>query len=247
MNFEFPLVIFTVLSQLGLGLALVGAWKALRGEVPGRTYWLWTVAATAAGLVFSLFHLGHPLGAVTTLSGLGVSWLSREILSFGIFGAMTLALCLRQSRPLALLAGVMALIAVGVQSMTYAPVSLPAIHSVFTPLFFLLTALALGTSFARDTGQIQRMVLVLLIAILLLAPGMWSTGSGIMRDTAALWLTSPFFWGGLVLMATVLGMSIVRRGLPKISGALMLAGALLVRMTFFGASVHTATRLGMPY
>lgn len=247
MNFEFPLVFFTVLSQLGIGLALVGAWKALRGEVPGRTHWLWTVAATAVGLVISLFHLGHPLGAVTTLSGLGVSWLSREILSFGVFGAITLVLCLKQSRGLAILAGVMGIVAVLVQGMTYAPISFPAIHNFFTPLFFLLTALALGTSFDKDAGAVQSAVLVLLIAMLVLAPSMWTTGGGIMRDTAALWFASPFFWGGLLCIAATLGLSVARKGLPRASGVLMLAGALLVRMTFFGATVHTATRLGLPY
>ena len=54
MNYEFPLVFFTVLTQLGIGLALVGAWKTcFGGSLITRRFWLTALAATLAGLVES--------------------------------------------------------------------------------------------------------------------------------------------------------------------------------------------------
>uniref|UniRef100_UPI001649D9D5 DmsC/YnfH family molybdoenzyme membrane anchor subunit n=1 Tax=Salmonella enterica TaxID=28901 RepID=UPI001649D9D5 len=48
-KYELPLVFFTVLSQMSVGMALVLTWRTLRGEVEGqRFYWLVT------GLVLAL-------------------------------------------------------------------------------------------------------------------------------------------------------------------------------------------------
>ncbi len=42
-KYELPLVFFTVLSQMSVGMALVLTWRTLRGEVEGqRFYWLAT-------------------------------------------------------------------------------------------------------------------------------------------------------------------------------------------------------------
>ncbi|ECB5973804.1 dimethyl sulfoxide reductase subunit C, partial [Salmonella enterica subsp. enterica serovar Schwarzengrund] len=42
-KYELPLVFFTVLSQMSVGMALVLTWRTLRGEVEGqRFYWLVT-------------------------------------------------------------------------------------------------------------------------------------------------------------------------------------------------------------
>jgi DMSO reductase anchor subunit len=41
-----------------------------------------------AGLIASVLHLGRPLYAYRALIGLGHSWLSREVLAFGLFAAL---------------------------------------------------------------------------------------------------------------------------------------------------------------
>ena len=249
MTYEFPLVFFTVLTQLGIGLALAAAWKTcFGGAVVPRRLWLAALVATLAGLVASLFHLGAPLRAVTALNGLGHSWLSREGLVFGLFVLLLLLAALRPGRAVtALPAALAGLAALVVQGFTYAPVSLPAVSNGFPLLLFALTALTLGTAFGAETPGPQRLTICLLLVVLLIVPCLWASGSAVMQETAALWRQSAGFWAGLVLTAAALVLSLVRRTAAPAQGVLLFCGALLVRVTFFSATVHTATHLGMPY
>ncbi|AFM02189.1 DMSO reductase anchor subunit [Desulfitobacterium dehalogenans ATCC 51507] len=92
---EWPLMTFTLLSQLAIGLFIVlmlvktsignqdsQASKAIRGGFTA------VGPLTALALVFSLFHLGDPLGAPRSILNLGSSWLSREIMTAGGFFAL---------------------------------------------------------------------------------------------------------------------------------------------------------------
>ena len=91
MSFEFPLVIFTVFTQLGVGVALFAWWDMLVTPEEAHTktvrmrVWFCAFVASFVGLAASLFHLGHPLAAYKALYNLGDSWLSREGLIFGCF------------------------------------------------------------------------------------------------------------------------------------------------------------------
>lgn len=86
-----PLVVMTVFTQMSLGgffalflgdfLFILGfnlpapsAWMAMTVFLPG-----------AAGLLFSMLHLGRPFKAPTALINLKTSWLSREALALGVF------------------------------------------------------------------------------------------------------------------------------------------------------------------
>ena len=122
-----------------------------------------------------------------------------------------------------------------------------ALAAIFALLLFVLTALALGMSFGAAAAGPQRLTLSLLLVVLLIVPCLWASGSAIMQDTAALWRQSAGFWAGLVLTAAALVLSLVRRQGTRAQGVLLLCGALLVRVAFFSATVHTASRLGMPY
>ena len=80
---ENPLILFTLLVQMAAGMAVFALFSgpltipmlAMLGGLMGM-----------GGLV-SLLHLGRPLNAWRALSHLKKSWLSREILMFGLFGA----------------------------------------------------------------------------------------------------------------------------------------------------------------
>ncbi|QEG37228.1 DmsC/YnfH family molybdoenzyme membrane anchor subunit [Bythopirellula goksoeyrii] len=92
------LVFMLVLTQLSVGAFIVG-------QVLVSGPWADQLMLTAirpayaiAGLVVGLlgmnaavFHLGRPLYAFRALLGLRTSWLSREILAFGVFAAAALA------------------------------------------------------------------------------------------------------------------------------------------------------------
>jgi len=93
-----PLVAMLVLTQVSVGVVVLGVamssttdWFGSTGRLgagPALVAWLTTVVAIAA----SVMHLGRPTMAWRALLGLGHSWLSREILAFGVYatlGALT--------------------------------------------------------------------------------------------------------------------------------------------------------------
>ncbi len=255
MNYEFPLVFFTVLTQLAVGIALAAAWKERRadgirpGDNPNRL-WQGAFAAAAAGLLASLFHLADPLRAFTALSNVGHSWLSREGLVFGVFAVLLLARCLVQARWLSLLAALAGVVGLVMQGLTYAPVSMPAINNSLPFFLFALAALILGSSFGQEKENslvsLQRLSLIALLLLLLAVPCVWTSGNALMRATAAAWKASVPFWGGVALLALGLALSFLRRN-ATVQGLVLLCGILLTRMTFFGDTLHTAGQIGKPF
>lgn len=96
---EFPLVFFTLLVQMAVGMVLVGkcvlgneADRALREGVRRQNVAALLLFAVAGGISF--VHLGTPLHAPFTLLHVAQSWLSREILMVGVVGLALLWLVL---------------------------------------------------------------------------------------------------------------------------------------------------------
>jgi len=264
MNYEFPLVIFTVLTQFAVGLALFAAFKSLRcagstaKECEDISAWRskdWFAAflLAAFGLGASMFHLAQPLRAMEALGNLSVSWLSREGLIFGLFTVLALVNALRESRCLAVLAALCGVAAVVAQGMTYAPAALPAVSNGVPMLLFLLSALALGAlsgqvNGSHDFGTAFRVSCAALVAVLLIVPCLWTSGGTVMQASAALWMQSWMFWAGLGLTTLAFIISL-RSGAEAAMPCLLLTlgGVVLTRIIFFGGVVHTAVNLGMPY
>lgn len=90
MHPAFSLIVFTSLSGLGFGLAMVMGAGLL--PVPSMFWWMvqhgLAIGLVAAGITASTFHLGHPERAWRALSQWRTSWLSRE----GVLAGVTLAL-----------------------------------------------------------------------------------------------------------------------------------------------------------
>jgi Fe-S-cluster-containing dehydrogenase component/DMSO reductase anchor subunit len=88
-----PLVVMLVLTQLSVGAFVVDWLVALTS---GTQAWAvlqpyQSIVALAIGLLAlaaSLFHLGRPQYAFRAIIGLRHSWLSREILAFGLFAKL---------------------------------------------------------------------------------------------------------------------------------------------------------------
>lgn len=78
---EWPLVGFTTLAIMGAGLLTTPlvAWAAAGVPAPAATCVGWGAIVLAAGLVVSLAHLGKPLRAPRSASGIGRSRLSAEV------------------------------------------------------------------------------------------------------------------------------------------------------------------------
>lgn len=173
-NWELPLVLFTVVGQWAVGIALILA--ILDQFVPGlageketpilRKAGIMIFPLCALALIFSIFHLGQPLAAYRAITNFGSSWLSREIWSFILFGICSLAYSyiwwknlgnVTTRRMVGLLTAVVGVIAVSVSSMVYILPARFAWNTWQTTSAFLLTALLLGSltliaTFLADKG-----------------------------------------------------------------------------------------------
>jgi Fe-S-cluster-containing dehydrogenase component/DMSO reductase anchor subunit len=91
---HWPLVVMLVLTQLSVGAFIVGLVLEYWFQRPllGSLHALHAVSALGFGLLAlgaSLFHLGRPQYAFRAVLGLGHSRLSREIVAFGAFAALS--------------------------------------------------------------------------------------------------------------------------------------------------------------
>ncbi len=86
-----PLVVMLVLTQLSIGAFVVLEVLRASGAISGTSAGLGSVAAlatTVVALLASLAHLGRPQYAFRAVIGLRHSWLSREIVAFGMFAPL---------------------------------------------------------------------------------------------------------------------------------------------------------------
>jgi DMSO reductase anchor subunit len=264
-SYETPLIVFTVLSQLSIGLVAVSAVWQLAGPEPQprevQTEWLVAGGVLLAAMIASLFHLGHPALMYRALAHLGSAWLSREALSVGVLLALILAglVLMRQkiSRALIAVTALVGLFAITCMGGTYSPPSFPAINNVLPLVFFLITAVLLGTSvgvlFTPESQKplmtsILTVGLIVALVVYLIVPWIWLSGGEVMQQTGHLWLASPLYWGRIIVgLALPLGVIWMTRKVPVWLWAVILAGELLGRAVFFANTVHTATHIGFLY
>jgi DMSO reductase anchor subunit len=254
---ELPLVTFTVLSQAAIGLTLLRAACAVSGETApaGRAEWQLVAGLMLAGLVGSLFHLGHPLSAPTALKHLGTAWLSREVLFAGLFAGVTVyAALLRGGLALGWIAAILGLCVIGSAGMTYAPPALPAVNNALPAVFFLLSAVILGAGFGSwfvsGQGLMLRVfttALVVALVLYLVIPCVWLSGSTVMRMTAQAWLASGLYWAHVGVLAVSLAVVLKMKSIPAWLPVLTLLGELAGRAGFFADTIHTAANIGALY
>jgi len=137
---EWPLVIFTLLGQMAAGMAIL-----LLFSGPLSLPLLFTLGSLIGlGGLASFLHLGRPLNAWRALNHLNKSWLSREILMFGLFvGSWLISLALPGMGKLPL-----ALCGAGLvysMAQVYRLRSVPAWDSGRTLLAFAVSAVVLGS------------------------------------------------------------------------------------------------------
>ncbi len=160
-NNEWPLVFFTMLSQISVGI-LIGMlilWLTMRNlesatiETLKRVLILTALGSMGVALILSFLHLSLPRHAIYAMSNLRTSWLSREIILASIF-LLTLALCYMSLRfntphrnlfPQLFLASLIVGMALmwGVSRVYMIP-TVPLWDTPSTPVSFFNTALMLG-------------------------------------------------------------------------------------------------------
>lgn len=153
---EWPLMTFTLLCQLAVGtFVILMLVKASLGNRDSQISKALSFGFTAVGpvtvlaLIFSVFHLGDPLGAPRSILNLGSSWLSREILTTGGFFVLWFAFWWlsrqgKESSALGWLTAIVGLAAVFSMSHIYSSSIRPAWDNVNTYIAFFGATLAMG-------------------------------------------------------------------------------------------------------
>lgn len=161
---EWPLVFFTLMVQLavGLHLGLLALYGPRGARLPSSTMRPWSQRPSlfvgilmAVALTFSLLHLGTPLNAVHTLSNLEDSWLSREILAtllfLGLWGSgfwmgRRPEVAAWKARALAWASAVAGIVLILAMARIYMVPARPLWDHWLTPASFFLSTLLLGAT-----------------------------------------------------------------------------------------------------
>ena len=159
---HWPLVLMTVLTQLSVGsfatiwlLQLVGATSRLASAAIG------SLLVGGLALAASTAHLGRPIYAFRALKMWKRSWLSREVLLFGAFSAMSafyaasLWLGIPLSRELGGVTVMLGAAGIAASAFIYLVPARPSWNTKFTVSDFFLTAAILGPLFAGAIGVAQ--------------------------------------------------------------------------------------------
>lgn len=262
---ELPLILFTLLTQMAVGMAVFAAlrqWAVVEGAtVKARNEWIAILVLIVLGVFAAFFHLGKPLGAFRMLANIGTAWLSREILTFALFGvlaAVTFYLVYTKVSngwifKVTALVGLLAVFSTG---MAYASAALDAIDNVLPLVFFMLTVFTLGPAVAsylvdeKSQPLLTNILLPTLLVSLIVrftVPFVWVSGNAVMSASGQNFLVSPLHW--LHLAALLVGFVMVRRGksLPAWLPIVLLIGELLGRIAFFVLVTSSGANLGGLY
>ena len=243
-----PLVVMLVLTQMSVGAfvleqVMYSYFAMFRADLASAVRPLHVCAALVLGLLglgAAVFHLGRPLLAYRAILGLRTSWLSREILAFGLFaGAATVyvaaALADLSGFPVAVswqrglggAAALAGLLAVFCSVMIYVDTRRPLWTLGRTTADFLLTSLILGIPVALLVSLIAAAV----TEDLTVTAVMTEYGHSLCRLLIAVSLTK------LLLEASIFSQLRLRQNTPRRRTALLLSGALsmtTLRRYFFG-------------
>jgi formate dehydrogenase iron-sulfur subunit len=136
---HWPLVWVTLLTQLAMGA--IGASLFAGVQRHGAIV---AFLAAAIALPASLLHLGRPIMAWKALRGLRRSWLSREVLFFGLLAFTTSVTVVAPSKVTASIATIMGLAGVYSSGRLYVVPGRPAWNTRLTITAFLLSGVATG-------------------------------------------------------------------------------------------------------
>ena len=154
------LAVMLVLTQLAVGAFVT---ELVLGRRSSFDSWL----ISAVGLLAmgaSVFHLGRPRYAYRALLGLRTSWLSREILAFGVFMPLAMAYAVTPSRTLGLAAAAAGLIGVLCSVLIYAVTPRWSFAHV-AARFFGGTAVAGVATFAVVSFPLLALLMPALVAL----------------------------------------------------------------------------------
>lgn len=144
MHGYWSLVIFTLLGQASAGMLILSIFSR-RPDTSRAKAWVACILL-GIGALASLEHLSDPTVSFYTITNLKTSWLSREILFVGLFGAGLLLWLITLNAWARRLAAILGLAFVYVMSRVYIIPTVPFWDSLLTYWVFLASSLLLGAT-----------------------------------------------------------------------------------------------------
>lgn len=151
---ESALMIFSFCIQAAIGMMLfITLGKQLYKGKQFRSAAITSAVFSVIGVLASLAHLGQPLSALNSLANVGSSWLSREVLSAGVFMGIAVLYALviyfkPESLSLSAVLGwagsLIGLFTVFSMGKLYSTASVPVWHGMNTFVDFYATTIAVG-------------------------------------------------------------------------------------------------------
>ncbi|MBT8350099.1 MAG: dimethyl sulfoxide reductase anchor subunit, partial [Deltaproteobacteria bacterium] len=207
----------------------------------------------------SLFHLGDPWGSIRSLTNLKLSWLSKEILFFGLYAlSLFLDLFLKFNGHgllwISIGVSLIGMIALFTSAMAYTSPGFPAMNNPVPVVVFFSTASILGIGvltllLPSDLSVVLKPYLIGALVcgglIHLLIPSFWLSGNQVLKSTARAHYGSVLFWIRMVLgffLPIVFLLFHVKFSLPMVF--FLVTGEILGRMIFFNHMVYASENIG---
>ncbi|WP_337236484.1 dimethyl sulfoxide reductase anchor subunit family protein [Proteus faecis] len=260
-DYQLPLVLFTVMSQWGIGAVLALSLYQWRNQAQNvamlspktlRTTiaLIWLIEVVGSSM--SMGHLGDPLGAYRSVLGIAHSWLSREAIAFvilnGLISLWALASwiqphAIRRNSLIGLFCGVIGLPIILVTAQIYYQMQAhPLWHTPATQISFIGTALLLGFGSMIPWLRLQGKTIShslkvgTLIGILLVLVGLVMRAQLPGADIASLllwWQVIASLMMGVCIISLSHGASFRKISLSIIAILMLFSGEITGRMLFY--------------
>lgn len=238
---NWPLVFFTVFSQLGTGLALFAWWKDHHGDSPSaRTWQTSAISAIVAALAGLAAFSGLASGVMLASQICGL------ILIVCAFGAWkSCSLC-------GLIAWIAGAVCVMAQAAAAVPGEVFTTSGLFPLALFPLCTVILGAVFSQlkqmgepDDPAVRygrfylplRICLWLMLVITAIAPCLaWE--DPFMRKSAIIWMQTQLYWMGVIFSGVVIGLSHMGRITLLVQAVVAFISITGLRTAFYADGVH---------
>lgn len=183
---ETSLLIFSFCLQAAIGtMWFITLGKQLYKGKIFKAAIITTAALSVVGVLASLIHLGRPFSALNSLSNLGSSWLSKEVLSAGFFMGITVLYAIVQhfksddqglSKVLAWVGSAVGFFCVFAMAKVYTTTIVPVWQGTNTFVDFYATTIAVGAlifiaASLKELGNIDKRIygFIVLAAVIIQA------------------------------------------------------------------------------
>ena len=238
---NWPLVFFTVFSQLGAGLAFFSWWKDRHDSAPSSRGWQVSAISAALALVASFIAFGGLASGALLLAQICCLIL-----------LVCAAVSFKRNALFALLAWLAGACGVMAEAVAAIPGEVFTTSGLFPLALFPLCTIILSAVFSQlkqmgepDDDAVRygrfymplRICLWLMLIITAIAPCMaWE--DPFMRKSAIIWMQTQLYWMGVIFSGVVIGLSHMGRITLLVQAIVAFISILGLRTAFYADGVH---------